>query len=131
METAPFHATKVHAIACLSFATLNLCFAILYNAIGLAIACAVVLAILWAEKTIQLSDSIRAARLESHTSTLFRIAAYTGVGTLVINVLLATRTAFNTDLLSGGSGVSGLILTAISLAAYIPLFVRLRTLASQ
>lgn len=131
METAPFHATKAHSIACLSFTTLNLCFAILYNAIGLAIACAVILATLWAEKTMQLSDVIRAARQDSHISHLFRIAAYTGVGTLVINVLLATRTEFNTGFLSGGSGLSGLILTAISLAAYIPLFVRLRSLASQ
>ncbi|WP_420733223.1 hypothetical protein [Brevibacterium luteolum] len=126
METTSPHTTTVHIIACASFASLNMCLALLYNAIGLAVTCAVVLTIIWAEKKMRINAAVHESQRDPNISLLFRIAVYNGVGTLAINALLATRTAFNTGILNGGSGLAGLILTALSLAAYIPLFVRLR-----
>lgn len=126
-ETTSPHTTTVHIIACASFASLNICLALLYNAIGLAVACAVVLTIIWAEKKMRINAAVHESQRDPNISLLFRIAVHTGVGTLAINALLATRTAFNTGILNGGgSGLAGIILTALSLAAYIPLFVRLR-----
>lgn len=123
MGTDPRNTMLVPVIACSTFVLLNVGFALFYSAIGLGIACLIVLATIWAEKKTSLSTVVKATREDPTSGTAFKFAGIIASLTLIINIVMVTSTVFNSELIVG-TGSTGLILAAVAALAYVPFFIR-------